>query len=95
MTDVSVAEAKARLTQLIRRVEKGEAVHITRRGKAVAVLICESELVALRARAPAQDLWETIEAWRAEAGFDWPEPGRDEIDGWRERDPGRAFEWPE
>ena len=36
--DVSVAEAKNRLTQLIRAVEEGEAVVITRNGKPVAQL---------------------------------------------------------
>ena len=34
--DVSIAEAKNRLTQLIRAVEQGESVVITRRGKPVA-----------------------------------------------------------
>ena len=36
--DVSVAEAKNRLTELIRAVEQGEHVVITRRGKPVAQL---------------------------------------------------------
>jgi antitoxin (DNA-binding transcriptional repressor) of toxin-antitoxin stability system len=34
--DVSIAEAKNRLTELIRSVEQGEQVVITRRGKPVA-----------------------------------------------------------
>jgi prevent-host-death family protein len=36
--DVSIAEAKNRLTQLIRAVENGERVVITRNGKPVAQL---------------------------------------------------------
>jgi prevent-host-death family protein len=36
--DVSIAEAKDRLTQLIRTVEQGETVVITRHGKPVAQL---------------------------------------------------------
>ena len=36
--DVSVAEAKNRLPELIRAVENGESVVITRHGKAVAQL---------------------------------------------------------
>ena len=36
--DVSIAEAKNRLTQLIRSVEEGETVTITRHGKVVAQL---------------------------------------------------------
>jgi prevent-host-death family protein len=37
--DVSVAEAKNRLTQLLRSVEGGESVVITRNGKPVAQLV--------------------------------------------------------
>jgi prevent-host-death family protein len=36
--EVSVAEAKAKLSELLKRVEAGEHVTITRRGKSVAVL---------------------------------------------------------
>jgi len=36
--DVSVAEAKAHLSELLAAVESGEVVRITRRGKPVAVL---------------------------------------------------------
>lgn len=36
--EVSVAEAKAKLSELLRRVEDGEVVTITRRGKPVAVM---------------------------------------------------------
>jgi len=38
MEDVSIAEAKAHLSELIARVEAGETVRITRRGKPVAKL---------------------------------------------------------
>lgn len=38
MTEVSVAEAKARLSELLDRVERGEELVITRRGKPVAKL---------------------------------------------------------
>ena len=36
MTDVPLAEAKARLSELVARAEAGEAVRITRRGRPVA-----------------------------------------------------------
>ncbi len=36
--EVSVAEAKAKLSELLKQVEAGEKVTITRRGKPVAVL---------------------------------------------------------
>ncbi len=39
MSVVSVADAKARLSKLVERVEAGDSVEITRRGKPVARLI--------------------------------------------------------
>jgi prevent-host-death family protein len=38
MADVPLAEAKARLSELVARAEAGEAVRITRRGRPVAEL---------------------------------------------------------
>ena len=38
MTDVTLADAKARLSELVGRVMQGDAVRITRRGKPVAQL---------------------------------------------------------
>lgn len=38
MSEISVAQAKARLSELLNRVEAGETVTITRRGKAIARL---------------------------------------------------------
>ncbi|HEX4740208.1 MAG TPA: type II toxin-antitoxin system prevent-host-death family antitoxin [Caulobacteraceae bacterium] len=38
MTDVSLAEAKARLSELVERALAGDSIRITRRGKPVAQL---------------------------------------------------------
>ena len=38
MIEVSVAEAKAKLSEILNKVEAGEQVTITRRGKPIAVL---------------------------------------------------------
>ena len=43
MDDVTVAEAKAHLSELIERAERGEPVRITRRGKLVARITGMSE----------------------------------------------------
>jgi prevent-host-death family protein len=48
---VSVAEAKAKLSELLRRVEEGEEVTITRRGKPMAVMS------ALRTALPSRRAW--------------------------------------
>lgn len=63
MDSYSLADAKARLSELIDRVEAGEAVEITRRGKVVAKVVPAAPppkpmdweaLRRLRARMPVQ-----------------------------------------
>ena len=63
MEEVTVAEAKAHLSELIERAERGQPVQITRRGKLVARItgverrvkpIDLNELRALTASQPAQ-----------------------------------------
>ena len=60
MTIVKLAEAKARLSELIDRVESGETVSITRHGKAVAQLVAAKperkpiNMAALRALTAGQ-----------------------------------------
>lgn len=39
MITVSLADAKARLSELVDRVEEGDSIEITRRGKLVAKLV--------------------------------------------------------
>ena len=43
MVTVALAEAKARLSELVARVEAGEEVSITRRGKPVVRLVAETK----------------------------------------------------
>ena len=70
MLDISLAEAKAQLSDLIERAIRGEEVRITRRGKPVARLvgirrtakpIDFEALRALRASMPEQS--ESAETW--------------------------------
>lgn len=42
MVTVALADAKARLSELIERVEAGETVSITKRGKPVARLVADT-----------------------------------------------------
>lgn len=46
-TQLPIASARARLASLLDRVEAGERVALTRRGKAVAVLVSPAELERL------------------------------------------------
>jgi len=50
MADVTLADAKAHLSELVHRVEAGEDVRITRRGKPVA------RLAPIKATRPALDV---------------------------------------
>ena len=95
MSTVSIAGARNALTRIVYEAESGEAVHITRRGKPVAVLISSEEYERLEAGGSKKDFWQAIEDWRAQAGFDWPELTPEEVDGWRDRRPGREFSWPD
>ena len=95
MPEVSVAEARNTLAQLIHKAESGEVVRISRRGKPVAVLVSKEEYERLEAGVSKKDFWQMVEAWRAQAGFDWPELTPDEVDGWRDRRPTPEFSWPD
>jgi prevent-host-death family protein len=74
MTEVSIAEARNRLTRLVQRAEAGETVRITRRGRPVAVLLSEREYGRLSA--PRSDLAGFLAAWRADmetSGIPFPD----------------------
>ena len=87
--------AGSALMQFIRRAESGEAVRVTRRGKPVAVLLSKEEYERLEAEESNPDFWEMIENWRAQTDFGWAELTPEEVDGWRDRGPGREFSWPD
>lgn len=60
----SVAQAKNNLPNLIQQAELGEAVHITRRGHPVAVLLSEREFARLQA--PQTGFADFLYEWRRE-----------------------------
>ena len=95
MPEISVAEARNTLAQLIHRAESGEVVRISRRGKPVAVLVSKDEYERLEASVSKKDFWQAVEDWRAQAGFDWQELTPDEVDGWRDQHPAPEFSWPD
>lgn len=95
MSETSIAEAKTRLTRLIQQVERGDAVHITRRGKAVAVLVSADEYARLRQVQPQRDFWDLITEMRADPAFEPVNWTGEEVDTWRDRQPARGFAWPE
>jgi prevent-host-death family protein len=93
MHGISVAEAKAHLTRLLHQVETGEAVHITRRGQAVAVLLSEAEYERLQKTAQTRNFWEQIQEMRADPAFEGVELSPEEVESWRHKESGREFSW--
>lgn len=96
MAETSIAEAKNQLTRLIHQAERGDTVHITRRGRPVAVLLSEAEYARLSRGATRPTFWEAIQAMRADPDFEPLDLEPEEIASWRDRAAeGRDFEWPE
>jgi prevent-host-death family protein len=60
----TIAEAKNNLPQLIRQLESDEAIHLTRHGKPVAVMLSEANYQKLTQK--NQGLYQAIEHWRAQ-----------------------------
>ena len=85
---VSIAEARDHLTGLVRDVERGKHIELTRRGKRVAVLVSSDEYDRLSAARLPLD--EALRAWRQQLPADFEGPSADEVRSWRDRSPGRA-----
>jgi prevent-host-death family protein len=86
----SIAEARASLPTLIDQVEAGMAVELTRRGKAVAVMISVVEYQRLRSkRTSFQDLYQKFlkKHSLAEVGLE-----KDFARKLRDRSPGRKVD---
>lgn len=65
MSEVSIAQAKSNFAQLVHQAEAGQPVRITRRGRAVVVLVSEAEFQRLNA--PREGLLAYTQGLRAEA----------------------------
>lgn len=72
MREVSVTDAKAHLRGLLREVENGEQITITRRGRAIAVLTTPHEPLPSRAE------WRARQPRRARDSADLIRDMRDE-----------------
>jgi prevent-host-death family protein len=84
---VSIAEARDHLTGLLRDVERGKRVELTRRGKRVAVLVSCDEYDRLRSARPS--VADALHAWRARLPADFEGLSTDETQSWRDPSPGR------
>ena len=91
MKETSIREAKSTLTRLVREVEKGRAVRLTRRGKAVAVVLSERQYERLAAaEKPDRHFLRFLQGWRREMiAKGLPFVSDDESALLRDRAPGR------
>ena len=84
----SIADARSKLAELVRKAEAGRAVEITRRGERVAVLIGWSEYQRFTTR--PRDFWEAYLEFRRNADLESLDIDPDEVfANVRDRDPGR------
>ena len=89
----SISDARNNLPNIVKQVEHGPAIELTRRGKPVAVLISREEYERLNP--PKPDLWTSIQQWRA-THEPLTDAEVDEIFGdIRDRSPGRHFSFDE
>lgn len=93
MPDISMIDAKARLPSLIRQAEAGEPVHLTRRGKRVAVIVSESQFAQIATtEAKHSGYTDFLADWRKRLMQEGCEPLTDqEITSLRPRDLGCDF----
>ncbi|GAA0569168.1 type II toxin-antitoxin system prevent-host-death family antitoxin [Craurococcus roseus] len=71
--EVGVHEAKSRLIALLKRVEQGEEIVITRHGRVVARLVPISNTAPQKARRAAMARIRARAAARRAGSFDWSE----------------------
>lgn len=93
MTEVSVAYAKNQLTRLIYEAEAGETIHVTRRGKPVAVIISEHLFEQLQKGEAQKNFWKAIQEMRSAPDFEPVDLAEEEISAWRDKSLGREFSW--
>ncbi|MEL6139232.1 MAG: type II toxin-antitoxin system Phd/YefM family antitoxin [Cyanobacteria bacterium J06628_6] len=91
MSQYSIAQAKDKLTQIIRAAEAGNSVEITRRGEPVAVILSIAEYQKLQQ--PRPNFGEAVQEFRRYIAAEGIEIDPDEIYGdIRDRSPGREVD---
>ena len=88
---VSVAEAKNKLPSILREVEEGSIVEITRYGKAVAMVVPERDYRRLVER--GQGFWASLGKVRNLISSESIIIDENDLKNLRDQLPGRAFVW--
>ena len=87
----SIAEARNQFASLVRRVEEQkQPVRVTRRGKAVAVILSANDYELMLTQQAQQDFWQSYLNWRQTWQVDeWEEDCDDPFANIRDKSPGR------
>jgi prevent-host-death family protein len=86
----SIAAARDQLPALVHEAERGKLIQLTRRGKAVALLISVADYERLSSQ--RMDVWDKLQGFRAK--YDLSDVDVDEVfENVRDRSPGRDFHW--
>jgi prevent-host-death family protein len=90
----SIADARHRLPALLREVEQGCTVEVTRRGKPVAIVLSLAQYERLAK--PHGGFREAYQRWRSGVDWeDWDDSIVDQLLAERDRSSGREFRWPD
>jgi prevent-host-death family protein len=86
----SIAAARDQLPALVHEAERGKHIRLTRRGKAVALLISVADYERLSSQ--RTDVWDKLQDFRSK--HDLSDLDTDQIfENVRDRSPGRDFDW--
>ena len=92
MKTSTISEAKNNLSQLIHQLESDEAIHLTRHGKPVAVMLSEANYHKLTQQ--NNSLYQAIQHWRSQLVSD-SALTEAELKNVRATNQGREFSWEE
>ncbi len=92
MKTSTIAEAKNSLSQLIHQLESDEAIHLTRHGKPVAVMLSEANYQKLTQK--NNGLFQAIQQWRSQLDED-SALTEAELKNLRAASQSREFSWDE
>ncbi len=92
MQSFSIADARSQLPKIINAAEKGDAAQLTRRGKAVAVLLSLKEYEALTTKGKG-GLLQAFKVHQSMAKEEDTPLSDEEVDSWRSKETGRPLPW--
>lgn len=85
--EYSISQAKSQLTRLLREAERGTRVHLTRRGKMVAVILGVHEYARMERSPPSFN--DALEAFKKKRGIQGISIDPSFFAGLRDRSSGR------